>query len=148
MILDLQYFGGRGASSSGAGGSVFGAYNSILEGNADLQQLEKLANKMQIGKAVFTANGNSVKQQNATINDGSKKIDVTFYSGYDPNQTTGKLSRAIESKIEVRLWENGDIKGLRTLSKNASKSYKNAAKNYDEMLSKWKKITRQKTIEF
>lgn len=185
---NLQYFGGRGASS-GAGGSAgtykgydidkFGdgytvlyqgdevyadslkdardfidgarvheAYYAIEHSREPLKELAHYSDEMKVNKPTLTENGNSIKQQVATLDNGTEKIDLAFSTKYNPMQTTGTPSKPIESKITATLWENGDAKAIVTLSKTSSKSYKNAEKQYNEMLNEWKKVTGQKKITF
>ena len=149
---------GRGTSKVGGGSGFTGggstatnivkaAYDDIMAGNATISSLSNVAKGAKVDKAKFTANGNSVKSQNATIESGNRKIDLSFSTGYNPQQTT-KPTKAIETEITATLWEGGNAKRITTISKTASKSNKNAQKQYSEMLEKWKKLTGQKKIEF
>lgn len=146
---NLQYFGGRGASSSVGGSSgeqVHNAYTAISNNREPLKELERLSGKMKISEPVTTANGNSIKLQVATIDNGTEKIDIAFHSAYNPIQTTGTPKKAIETKITATLWENGNAKAIRTLASASSKSYKNAGKQYTDILKEWQKVTGQKRI--
>ena len=144
--------GSSGISGGGAGGknaavNVGKAYNDILNGNATLETLATLQPLMNIDKANFTVNGNSVKMQNVTIQNGNQTINLTFNSQYEPTQTATP-TKNITTKITARVWENGNIKGIRTIKETSTKSLKNAAKQYDDMLSDWKKLTKQSNISF
>lgn len=142
---------GRGTSKVGGGNNVgtltIKAYDNIMAGNATLASLYDAAKYAKVNKARFTANGNSVESQTATIESGNKKIDLSFYTDYNPQQIT-KPTKAIKTQIEARLWENGDAKRIATIAKTTSKSNKNAQKQYTEMLEEWKKLTRQREITF
>lgn len=145
---------GRGSSkiNSRGGGDTVGtltikAYDNIMSGNATLASLKDAAKYAKVNKAHFTANGNSVEFQTATIESGNKKIDLRFYTDYNPQQIT-KPTKAIKTEISATLWENGDAKRLATIAKTTSKSNKNAQKQYTEMLEEWKKLTRQREITF
>lgn len=142
---------GRGSSGISGGGSGGGnvqkAYNDILNGNATLETLATLQPLMNIDKANFTVNGNSVKMQNVTIQNGNQTINLTFNSQYEPTQVT-KPTKNITTKITARVWEDGNIKGIRTIKETSTKSLKNAATQYDNMLSDWKKLTKQRNISF
>lgn len=127
--------------------TVKAAYDDIMAGNATIASLSNVAKDAKVDKAQFTANGNSVKSQNATMESGNRKIDLRFSTGYNPQQTT-KPTKAIETKITATLWENGNAKGITTISKTTSKSNKNAQKQYTEMLEEWKKLTGQSKITF
>ena len=80
---------------------------------------------MDIDKANFTTNGNSVKMQNVTIQNGNQTINLTFNSQYEPTQVA-KPTKNITTKITARVWENGNIKGIRTIKETSTKSLKNA----------------------
>lgn len=146
---------GRGSSKAGAGaggggnvsGMVQNAVNDILNGTATLDDLAKLQSQMKIDNATFTTNGNSVKMQNVTIQNGNQTINLTFDSEYEPQQVT-KPTKAIETTITARVWENGNIKAIRTITKTSTKSLKNAATQYNDMMNDWKKLTGQSQITF
>ena len=143
--------GGRGASSGkGTGKSknaVKKAFDDIMDGKATLLSLNSIGKNAKVGKAQFTANGNSVKSQYATVESGNRKIDLIFSTKYNPLQIT-KPTKAIETTIKATLWEDGNAKRISTIAKTSSKSNKNAQKQYTEMLGEWKKLTGQKKIEF
>lgn len=141
--------GGRGGSSGSGGGgaSVSKAYSDIMNNSATINSLANLKSQMDIDKAKFSVNGNSVKMQNATIKNGNQTIDITFYSDYEPTQVA-KPTKAISTQIQARLWENGNIKALRIIDKTSTKSLKNARTQYETMLDTWKRMTGQKTIKF
>lgn len=136
-----------GGSASGGANSIRTAYNDIMSGKATLSDLKSVAKNAKVRKAQFTANGNSVKSQSATVESGNRKIDLSFSTGYNPQQTT-KPTKAIETTITATLWEDGNAKRIATIAKTSSKSNKNAQKQYTEMLEEWKKLTGQKKIEF
>lgn len=146
---------GRGSFANRGGGSGGGntavnvgkAYNDILNGNATLETLATLQPLMNIDKANFTVNGNSVKMQNVTVQNGNQTINLTFNSQYEPTQTA-KPTKNITTKITARVWEDGNIKGIRTIKETSTKSLKNAATQYDNMLNDWKKLTKQSNISF
>lgn len=143
--------GGRGGSSGskggGGGASVSKAYSDIMNNSATINSLANLKSQMSIDKAKFSVNGNSVKMQNVTIKNGNQTINLTFYSDYEPTQVA-KPTKAISTEIQARLWENGNIKALRTIDKTSTKSLKNARTQYETMLDTWKRMTGQKTIKF
>ena len=146
---------GRGTSKiGGANGGrtdeksrVSAAYNDIMTGKATLSSLKPVAQNATVGKAQFTALGNSVKSQTATIENGNQRIDLHFSTGYNPQQTS-MPTKAIETKITATLWENGNAKRISTISKASTKSNKNAKSQYESMLSDWKKLTGQRKITF
>lgn len=144
---------GRGTSKAGkstgatGGGAILKAYNDIMTGKATLSSLKTVTQNAKVEKAQFTANGNSIKSQNATIQNGNQKIDLRFSTGYNPQQTT-KPTKTIETKITATLWENGNAKSISTISKVSTKSNKNAKSQYESMLSDWKKLTGQSKITF
>lgn len=143
---------GRGTSKVSGGSisnanSIRTAYNDIMTGKATLSSLKPVAKNATVEKAQFTANGNSVKSQNATIENGNQRIDLRFSTGYNPQQTT-KPTKAIETKISATLWENGNAKSISTIAKVSTKSNKNAKSQYESMLSDWKKLTGQSKITF
>jgi hypothetical protein len=141
---------GRGTSKVRGGSASVKykvAYDDIMAGKATLSSLKSVAKNATVEKAQFTANGNSIKSQNATIENGNQRIDLRFSTGYNPQQIT-KPTKNIETKISAILWENGNAKRITTISKTASKSNKNAQKQYNEMLDEWKKLTGQSKITF
>lgn len=141
---------GRGSSKVGGGsggGGVAKAYSDIMNGGATLDSLAALQSQMNIDDAVFTVNGNSVKMQNVTIQNGNQTINLTFNSKYEPTQVT-KPTKNITTEITARLWENGNIKAIRTISGTSTKSLKNAKTQYESMLDAWKKLTGQSSISF
>lgn len=138
---------GGGSGNAGGGASIASAYSDIMNGGATIDSLANLQSQMDIEKATFTVNGNSVKMQNVTIENGNQKINLTFNSKYEPTQVT-KPTKAITTEITVRLWENGNIKAIRTIKGTSTKSLKNAATQYNDMLSDWKKLTGQNNISF
>lgn len=138
---------GKGGGGAGGGIAVQNAYNDIMNGNATLDSLAALQPQMKIDKASFTTNGNSVKMQNVTIQNGNQTINLTFSSDYQPQQVT-KPTKAIETEITARLWENGNIKAIRTITGKSTKSLKNAATQYNDMMNDWKKLTGQSQITF
>lgn len=143
--------GGRGGSSGfsggGGGASVSKAYSDIMNNSATINSLANLKSQMSIDKVKFSVNGHSVKMQNVTIKNGNQTINLTFYSDYEPTQVA-KPTKAISTEIQARLWENGNIKALRTIDKTSTKSLKNARTQYETMLDTWKRMTGQKTIKF
>lgn len=137
----------KGRSKAGGGGALSKAYSDIMSGNATLDSLNGLQPQMAIDKANFTSNGNSIKLQNVTIKNGNQTINLTFTSEYEPTQV-GSPRGSIETKITARVWENGNIKGIRTIDRLSTKSIKNAKKQYEDMLDSWKKLTGQRSITF
>lgn len=143
---------GRGSSglrkkSGDSSVNVSKAYSDIMNGNATLDSLASLQPQMNIDKATFTTNGNSVKMQNVTIKNGNQTINLTFYSKYEPTQVA-KPTKNITTEIEARLWENGNIKAIRIIAGTSTKSLKNAKTQYESMLDSWKKLTGQSSISF
>lgn len=142
--------GGRGGSSGskgGGGASVSKAYSDIMNNSATINSLANLKSQMDIDKAKFNVTGHSVKMQNVTIENGNQTINLTFYSDYEPTQVA-KPTKVISTKIQARLWENGNIKALRTIDKTSTKSLKNARTQYETMLDTWKRMTGQNNIKF
>lgn len=141
-----------GGSSNNSGTSigtstVSAAVNNIINGTATLDNLSSLVPFMEIENAVFTTNGNSIKRQNAVVESNGQRIDLTFYSDYQPQQVSTP-TKNIETKIEARIWENGNIKAIRTITKTQTKSLKNAKTQYENMYNSWLDFTGQKAISF
>lgn len=137
--------GGRGATSSIGKGSkainskIEKVYQNFMSGKGTLEELENLQKQMKVGKAEFTQNNNSVKSQNAVIDNGSEKIDIRFYSQYNPLQIQDPKN-AIKSEIEVVLYKNGNVQGIRYAEQKKSSSIKNAKKQYEEVLKTFEKV--------
>lgn len=112
-----------------------------------LNRLGQFANQMDISDANFTVNGNSVKSQYATIEQGNQKIDFAFNTDYEPTQVT-KPSKAIKTQITATVWEKGNVQSYHILAKTKTKSLKNAKTQYEDVLNEWKKATGQKQITF
>lgn len=128
---------------------VYEVYDEISNGAGSLKEIANYSDDMDIKAAKFTENGNSVKAQRAILDNGTQRVDLWFSSEYNPQVNTGgSPKKAIETSITARVWENDNFKGTRTLTKTKSKSYKNAEKQYNEMLNEWKKVTGQKKITF
>lgn len=102
---------------------------------------------LKVEKAIFTQNGNAVKSQEAILEHDSDKISIRFVNGWNPVQVSRPTSK-IEQSIQVVHYKDGNATAFRKLDVKSSKSLKNAQKNYDEMLKKWKKMTGQKDISF
>ena len=145
MVMDLQYFGGRGSTSGLGSGrmSIAGFIKNFR--NADEKSTGNIG--LKVFDTEFIKNGNSVKQQSAQVTDGENKIVATFYSQYNPMQIS-KSNDNISSRIELRYYKNDNIEGYKVISEKKTKSIKNAKKNYEEVLGQWKKITKQKKIEW
>ena len=145
MVVNLQFFGGRGSSSGigGRGMSLAGFLKNFR--NADENSVGKLG--LKVGKPQFTENGNSIKLQSATVENGADKVEVSCYSDYNPMQKTNSNSN-ISTIISVRHYKDGNIQAIKNIVDKKTKSVKNAKKNYDSVLEQWKKITKQKSIKF
>lgn len=96
--------------------------------------------------ARFTENYSAVRLQGAALYDENRMIDFSFHNSWNPLQQIPP-SGYVTQKIEARIYEDGNIKGLTTLVERKSKSLKNAEKNYNEMLSMWMDLTKQGKIE-
>lgn len=112
-----------------------------------LNRLGKYAQQMDISDANFTVNGNSVKSQYATIEQGTQKIDFAFHTDYEPTQVT-KPSKVIKTQITATVWDKGNVQSYHILSETKTKSLKNAKTQYEDVLNEWKKATGQKQIKF
>ena len=126
---------------------AYEAFTDLAFDRATLDSLEVLQPQMQVSKAKFTDYHNSIKMQNVTIDNGDQAINLTFTSQYEPRQT-GTPKKAIKTEITARLWEDGNIRAIRTIESTSTKSLKNAQSQYEGMLGKWKKLTGQKNITF
>lgn len=102
---------------------------------------------LNVGKAVFTKNNNALKSQEAVLESGEDKISLRFINKWEPSQVTAP-DKPIRTSIEVVTYKNGDATAIRTLAETKTKSLKNAEKNYNQMLDKWKKLTKQRSITF
>lgn len=100
----------------------------------------------EIANAAFTENFSAVRLQGAVMADDNRVIDVSFHNSWDPRQQIPS-NDYLTQKIEARIYADGSIKGLITLVEKKSKSLKNAEKNYNEVLSLWKELTKQERIE-
>lgn len=82
MVVNLQFFGGRGGSSGLGGGrmTIAGFLKNFR--NASESDLGKLG--LKVDKARFTENGNSIKLQSASVQNGADRVEVSFYSNYNP----------------------------------------------------------------
>ena len=100
----------------------------------------------EIANAAFTENFNAVRLQGAVMADDNRVIDVSFHNSWDPRQQIPP-NDYLTQKIEACIYEDGNIKGFITLVEKKSKSLKNAEKNYNEVLSLWKELTKQERIE-
>lgn len=145
--------GGRGATS-GLSAEPRGRQMSMksflenLSKNSQEGMLNALRNaSLDVKSATFTKNGNAVKLQEAILESGENKVSVRFYNQWDPMQV-GKPTSSIKQSIEIVSYKNGNAAAIRTLSEKKSMSLKNAEKNYHEMLEQWKKLTKQKAIQF
>lgn len=145
MKINLQFFGGRGSSSGLGGGRMTIAGFLKKFRNASESDLGKLG--LKVDKAQFTENGNSIKLQSASVQNGADRVEVSFYSNYNPLQASNFQSN-ISSSISVRHYKDGDIQAYKEVVNKKTKSVKNAKKNYDEVLQMWKKITKQKSISY
>ncbi|MCD8142317.1 MAG: hypothetical protein LUD83_03425 [Clostridiales bacterium] len=141
--------GGRGGAGLSAKRGRRVSAERFLKNLRDNNQDEMLNTiakaPLTVGKASFTVNGNAVKSQEATLESASDRISVRFYNGWEPTQVT-RPERKITTKIEAVTYKNGNATAVRTLYEKSSKSLKNAASNYENVLDKWKKVTGQKTI--
>jgi len=145
--------GGRGGSSgtsappTGRKMSVKKFLDNLSKNNQQGMFDTLLKSPLKVGKATFTQNGNAVKSQEAILEHGSDKISIRFVNGWNPVQVSKPTSK-IEQSIQVVHYKDGNATAFRKLDTKSSKSLKNAQKNYDEMLKKWKKMTGQKDISF
>jgi hypothetical protein len=72
---------------------------------------------------------------------------VRFYNGWEPTQVS-RPTEPIRTTIEAVIYKNGNAVAFNKLVEKKSSSLKNAAKNYEYVLSEWKRITKQKQIRF
>ena len=128
--------------------SITGIRKKILtEPTNSIGDIAKFSKDMSIDKAIFTANGNSVSSQTATLSTGNKRLDLSFTTDYDPRRITNP-SKKLTTQITATLWENGNVQAYRVLTKADTKSLKNSKKQYEETLETWKRMTGQKQIDF
>lgn len=149
--------GGRGSRSSrssnaggasGSGGGIAQLSKMIQnEPQNALSQLGQILKSGTISNADFTENGSSVRSQSVVVESGSDKIEVYFYSRYEPKQVTSP-SQPIKTGIYANVWRNGQPVAIRTIAESKTKSLKNAKTQYENILSEWKKATGQKRITF
>lgn len=125
------------------------ALNDELTNNSKsvLDRLGQYSQQMDISDADFTVNGNSVKSQYATIEQGTQKIDFAFRTDYEPTQVTNP-SKAIKTQITATVWDKGNVQSYHVLAETKTKSLKNAKTQYENVLNEWKKATGQKQITF
>lgn len=102
--------------------------------------------EIEIGNAKFTENGNAVKLQGAVIADENRMVELAFYNSWNPLQQTPPEDY-LKQSIDARIFEAEKCIGIFTLVEKKTKSLKNAEKNYQEVLSLWKKLTNQEKIE-
>ena len=145
--------GGRGGSSNGIA-PPNGRRMSLKRFLENLSKNDRQGmindlseSKLDIGNAIFTENGNAIKMQEAVIESGEDRVSVRFYNSWNPVQVARPTS-SIKQSIEIVHYKNGNATAIRKLDEKSSKSLKNAEKNYNEMLKKWKSITGQKNIYF
>lgn len=123
---------------------------SEIENNKLESALEKLGqykDQFKIEKANFTKNGNSISSQSAFLEAGNNSVEIRFVSGYEPTQVTNPKQN-IKSGIYTVTRRGGNVKAYRTLTETKTKSIKNAKKNYDNVIDKWKRVTGQDRIQF
>lgn len=145
--------GGRGGSSNGIA-PPNGRRMSLKRFLENLSKNDRQGmindlseSKLDVGNAIFTENGNAIKMQEAVIESGEDRVSVRFYNSWNPVQVA-KPTSPIKQSIEIVHYKNGNATAIRKLDEKSSKSLKNAEKNYNEMLKKWKSITGQKNIYF
>ena len=141
--------GGRGSSSGKASAGGASMLSNIIQQSPEsaLSQLQKVISQGDLSKADFTANGSAVRSQSVTLENGSDKVEVYFSSRYEPAQVTNP-SQPVKAGIYANVWKNGQPVAIRTISETKTKSLKNAKRNYENMLSEWKKATKQNQISF
>lgn len=146
--------GGRGGSSSsiipipkGRRMSIKRFLDNLSKNNRQGMIDDLSGSKLEVKNAIFTKNGNAVKAQEAVLESGEDRVSVRFYNSWDPVQVAAPAS-PIKQSIEIVHYKNGNATVMRKLDEKSSKSLKNAEKNYNEMLKKWKSMTGQKDIYF
>ena len=135
-----------GSKAGGSGASIMSDIIQQSPQNA-LQQLSGVVSQGNLSKADFTANGSAVKSQSVILENGSDKVEIYFSSRYEPTQVANP-SQPVKIGIYANVWKNGQPVAIRTISETKTKSLKNAKRNYENMLSEWKKATNQKQITF
>lgn len=122
-------------------------FRAFEKGN-EQEMLEVLSESdLQMEQPVFTENGNAVKNQLAVLEKENKLIHIAFINSYNPLQETPPED-FLKQQIEARIFENGVCIGAPVLFEKKSRSLKNAAKNYKELLDIWKVLTKQEQITF
>lgn len=141
--------GGRGSSSGKTPAGGASTLSNIIQQSPEstLSQLQKVISQGDLSKADFTANGSAVRLQSVTLESGSDKVEIYFSSRYEPTQVTNP-SQPVKVGIYANVWKNGRPVAIRTISETKTKSLKNAKRNYENMLSEWKKATKQNQISF
>lgn len=119
--MNLQFFGGRGSSSGLGGGrmTIAGFLKNFR--SASESDLGKLG--LKVDKALFTENGNSIKLQSASVQNGADRVEVSFYSNYNPLQVSNSRSN-ISSSITIRHYKDGDIQAYKEVINKKTKSVK------------------------
>ena len=138
---------GAGESGRGRGMSLAKFLENQRKQNISGMLLELQKQSMEISDANFTANGNAIRSQFAEIERGNERVSVRFYNGWEPTQVA-RPTEPIRTTIEAVIYKNGNAVAFTKLVEKKSSSLKNAAKNYEYVLSAWKRITKQKQIRF
>lgn len=74
--------------------SITGIRKRILTEPANsVDDIAKFSKDMAIDKAIFTANGNSISSQTATLSAGNKRLDLSFTTDYDPRRITNPTKK-------------------------------------------------------
>lgn len=102
---------------------------------------------MEVSQAEFTHNGNAVAFQRALLESGGYRIETAFFNQYNPMQSISP-EKPLEQSILVNVWRNGNIERQLKFEEKKSKSLKNLAENYKDVLMHWKNLTNQKEICF
>ena len=134
--------GGRGENSPSGRKAKFGVVVENIRKSSDeelLQGLKSLGFKASDPR--MDSLGNVVTFQSANLKIGEYEASLRFYNSYDPRQV-GAVRESITQSIEIVTWKNGNPTAIRKIAEKKSKSVKNARKNYEEMLSQWKKIVK------
>ncbi|MBO5283660.1 MAG: hypothetical protein J6B43_11160 [Lachnospiraceae bacterium] len=145
--------GGRGGSSgliaepTGHRMSIQHFLDNLKRNNQEGMLKVLMDAHLEVKQPIFTHNGNALQLQEAVLENGDDRVSVRFYNQWEPTQITIP-DKAIKQTIEVVSYHHGDVTAVRTLAEKKSKSLKNAASNYEEMLEQWKTLTKQRSISF
>lgn len=117
--------------------------------SANVQKMMQILTtfKLKPQEAIFTNNGNAVKNHSAEYREGDYTVQVRFVNEWNPVQVTPP-EKPVCQEISVYLYEKNQIRGITSLKKLKSKSLKNTAKNYEQLKAEWMKLIHVQAIEF